>query len=97
MTIIFFAVIVVPIWWKDGVGKNSVLFAHVSEPIVFVWWIRWKKGVLFASVEVPGGHFLAGIRICGSVPLNYGSGFGSGSGLYRTILTLLSVEERCSF
>jgi hypothetical protein len=39
--------------------KNSVLFAHVSEPIVFVWWIRWKKGVLFASVEALG-HFWQG-------------------------------------
>ena len=36
---------------------------------------------------------LARIRIRGSVPMNYGSGFGSGFGLYLTILTLLSVEE----
>jgi hypothetical protein len=41
---------------------------------------------------------LVRIQMRGSVSLTYGSGFGSGSGLYRTgtILTLLSVEERCS-
>jgi hypothetical protein len=34
------------------VGKNSVLFAHVPEPIVFVWWKDGveKNGVLFAHV-----------------------------------------------
>ncbi len=48
-----FAVIVV--WWKDGVGKNSVLFAHVPEQIVFVWWKDGvgKNGVLFANVPEP--------------------------------------------
>ena len=110
-------------------GKNSVLFGHVSEPIVFVWWIRWKKSVLFASVRSRGDIFWQGsglristtelwiriwfririvpyhfdtpfsggkvfflrirdilvrIQIRGTVPLTYGSGFGSGSGLSRT-------------
>ena len=119
MTIVFFAVIVVPIWWKDGVGKNSVLFGHVSEPIVLHGGRTGWGGVVllshtYQSLLLPfdtpfGGRkvfsllvlrtwdILAKIRIRGSVPLNYGSRFGSRSGLYRTILTLLSVEERCSF
>jgi hypothetical protein len=56
----------------------------------------WFRIRIFILLTLRTCEILVGIRIRGSVPLTYGSGFRSGSGLSRIILTLLSVEERFS-
>ena len=49
--------------------------------------------MVFCLLVLRTCDILVGIRICRSVPLNYGSGFGAGSVLYRTILTLLRGKK----
>jgi hypothetical protein len=54
---------------------------------------------VFCLLVLRNCDILAGIRIRGSVPLNYGSGFGSGS-VYFILLCMVEGrggKEQCSF
>ncbi len=76
---------------------GAVFLSHTYRSLlVQIWQSFWWKKVFFSLVLWTCG-ILARTRIRGSVPMNYGSGFSAGSGLYLTILTLLSVEESCLF
>ncbi len=79
---------------RDIFGTNPDSRNSTTDLRIWIWFrIRiWFRIWIFILLVLWTCDILVGIRIRGSVPLTYGSGFCSGSGLSRTNFDTPSVD-----